>query len=37
MGGYVQAIGRNGLHRYDNQGHAILAGMLAVRSATLGE
>ena len=33
----VQTIGRNGLHRYNNQDHAMLTGMLAVRNATLGE
>lgn len=32
----LQTIGRNGLHRYDNQDHAMLTGMLAVRNA-LGE
>jgi protoporphyrinogen oxidase len=30
-------IGRNGLHRYDNQDHAMLTGMLAVRNVVLGE
>jgi len=29
-------IGRNGLHRYDNQDHAMLTGMLAVRNVVLG-
>lgn len=33
----LQTIGRNGLHRYDNQDHAMLTGMLAVRNALLGE
>ena len=33
----VQTIGRNGLHRYNNQDHAMLTGMLAVRNAMLGE
>ena len=33
----LQTIGRNGLHRYNNQDHAMLTGMLAVRNATLGE
>ncbi len=28
-----QTIGRNGLHRYDNQDHAMLTGMLAARNA----
>jgi len=32
-----QTIGRNGLHRYDNQDHAMLTGMLAVRNLLLGE
>jgi protoporphyrinogen oxidase len=27
-----QTIGRNGLHRYNNQDHAMLTGMLAVRN-----
>jgi hypothetical protein len=30
-------IGRNGLHRYNNQDHAMLTGMLAVRNMVLGE
>lgn len=30
-------IGRNGLHRYDNQDHAMLTGMLAVRNVVLRE
>jgi protoporphyrinogen oxidase len=30
-------IGRNGLHRYDNQDHAMLTGMLAARNVVLGE
>jgi protoporphyrinogen oxidase len=30
-------IGRNGLHRYNNQDHAMLTGMLAVRNVVLGE
>jgi len=33
----VQTIGRNGLHRYNNQDHAMLTGMLAVRNIVLGE
>lgn len=33
----LQTIGRNGLHRYNNQDHAMLTGMLAVRNLTLGE
>ena len=32
-----QTIGRNGLHRYNNQDHAMLTGMLAVRNAVEGE
>jgi protoporphyrinogen oxidase len=28
----VQAAGRNGLHRYDNQDHAMLSGILAARN-----
>ena len=32
-----QTIGRNGLHRYNNQDHAMLTGMLAVRNTILGQ
>jgi protoporphyrinogen oxidase len=32
-----QTIGRNGLHRYNNQDHAMLTGMLAVRNMLHGE
>jgi protoporphyrinogen oxidase len=32
-----QTIGRNGLHRYNNQDHAMFTGMLAVRNLTAGE
>ena len=32
-----QTIGRNGLHRYNNQDHAMLTGMLAVRNLLFGE
>lgn len=32
-----QTIGRNGLHRYDNQDHAMMTGILAVRNLVLGE
>jgi hypothetical protein len=32
-----QTIGRNGLHRYNNQDHAMLTGMFAVRNALDGE
>ena len=33
----VQTIGRNGLHRYNNQDHAMVTGMLAVRNLLDGE
>ena len=33
----LQTIGRNGLHRYDNQDHAMVTGLLAVRNLTHGE
>ena len=33
----LQTIGRNGLHRYNNQDHAMLTGLRAVRNLTLGE
>ena len=32
-----QTIGRNGLHRYNNQDHAMFTGMLAVRNIMFGE
>ena len=32
-----KTIGRNGLHRYNNQDHSMLAGMYAVRNMLLGE
>lgn len=32
-----QTIGRNGLHRYNNQDHAMLTGIHAVRNLILGE
>jgi protoporphyrinogen oxidase len=32
-----QTVGRNGLHRYNNQDHAMLTGMKAVRNLVLGE
>ena len=32
-----QTIGRNGLHRYNNQDHAMLTGMLAVRNVLFGQ
>ncbi len=33
----LQTIGRNGLHRYNNQDHSMLTGMLAVRNMIYGE
>jgi hypothetical protein len=33
----IQTIGRNGLHRYNNQDHAMLTGMLAVRNMVLNQ
>jgi protoporphyrinogen oxidase len=33
----LQTIGRNGLHRYNNQDHAMLTGLLAVRNLVLGQ
>jgi protoporphyrinogen oxidase len=33
----LQTIGRNGLHRYNNQDHAMMTGMLAARNAVLGQ
>ncbi len=33
----LQTIGRNGLHRYNNQDHAMLTGMFAVRNLLFGE
>jgi len=32
-----QTIGRNGLHRYNNQDHSMITGMLAVRNILFGE
>ena len=32
----LQSVGRNGLHRYDNQDHAMISAILAVRNI-LGE
>lgn len=32
-----QTVGRNGLHRYNNQDHAMLTGMYAARNVVLGE
>ena len=32
-----QPIGRNGLHRYNNQDHAMLTGLAAARNLALGE
>lgn len=33
----VQTIGRNGLHRYNNQDHSMITGTLAVRNLIFGE
>ena len=33
----LQTIGRNGLHRYNNQDHAMLTGLFAARNAAFGE
>jgi protoporphyrinogen oxidase len=33
----LQTIGRSGLHRYDNQDHAMVTGMLAARNVAFGE
>jgi len=33
----LQSVGRNGLHRYNNQDHAMLTGVLAVRNLVLAE
>jgi protoporphyrinogen oxidase len=33
----LQTVGRNGMHRYNNQDHSMLAAMCAVRNAVLGE
>lgn len=33
----LQTIGRSGLHRYNNQDHAMMTGMLAVRNVVLGQ
>jgi protoporphyrinogen oxidase len=33
----LQTIGRNGLHRYNNQDHAMVTGMLSVRNMMFGE
>jgi hypothetical protein len=32
----LQTVGRNGLHRYNNQDHAMLTGILAARNLVLG-
>jgi protoporphyrinogen oxidase len=34
---HLRTAGRNGLHRYNNQDHAMLTGMLAARSLVAGE
>jgi protoporphyrinogen oxidase len=33
----LQTVGRNGLHRYNNQDHSMLTAMLAARNLALGE
>ena len=33
----LETVGRNGLHRYNNQDHAMVTGMLAVRNLVDGE
>jgi protoporphyrinogen oxidase len=33
----LQTVGRNGLHRYNNQDHSMLTAMLAARNIVLGE
>jgi hypothetical protein len=33
----LQTVGRNGLHRYNNQDHAMMTAILAVRNLALGE
>ena len=33
----IQTIGRNGLHKYNNQDHAMLTGMFAVKNLLFGE
>jgi protoporphyrinogen oxidase len=33
----VQTVGRNGLHRYNNQDHAMLTGLYAARNLVLGQ
>ena len=33
----LQTIGRDGLHRYNNQDHAMVTGMLAARNIMFGE
>jgi protoporphyrinogen oxidase len=33
----LQAVGRNGMHRYNNQDHATMAGFLAARNVLAGE
>jgi protoporphyrinogen oxidase len=33
----LQTIGRNGLHRYDNQDHAMMTGIMAARNIALGQ
>jgi protoporphyrinogen oxidase len=33
----LQTVGRNGLHRYNNQDHSMLTGLFAARNVMLGE
>ena len=33
----LQMVGRNGLHRYNNQDHSMLTGLYAVRNALQGD
>lgn len=33
----IHAVGRNGMHRYNNQDHSMLTAMLAIENAFLGE
>jgi hypothetical protein len=33
----LQTVGRNGLHRYNNQDHAMMTGILAARNLAVGE
>ncbi|MGY2793841.1 hypothetical protein ACVWVQ_000897 [Thermostichus sp. MS-CIW-36] len=33
----MQVAGRNGMHRYSNQDHAMMTGLLAARNIVAGE